>query len=344
MDQKRTLWILIATGVFLCFVLGAAFIIGRSSSKKNTSAISMKDSDSIWISPSTQPAPQPTSSTTYSQGLAPREDESASASPSLTAGLSSPAEGVSSVNASSPAEPQSTFPSVAQTENLTVIANGNTNVYQIPDSSNNAGSSVTTFDLTSGVNTYSSSSVTAQNKAAEDAMKNTEAAHKSQVAQVLDESTKKPQTTVSAKTGSGTADASSKKTVASSSAKSTSGAQSGTPVKKTESAKSTSKASTASSAKSVASTQKIPDRYWVQAASYSSKKKADEARSLLDENKIQCEVFTYDSDGTLYYRVRVGPYSTKDEASYWKKQVDSIELFSTAGTYVVNSSAPIAKN
>ena len=48
-------------------------------------------------------------------------------------------------------------------------------------------------------------------------------------------------------------------------------------------------------------------------------------------------------DGKLYYRVRVGPYTTKTEAAYWKKQVDSLEQFADAGTYIVNSSAPIAK-
>ena len=92
-------------------------------------------------------------------------------------------------------------------------------------------------------------------------------------------------------------------------------------------------------AKSAPVTAKVPDRFWVQAASYSSKKNADEARAVLDENKIQCEVFTYrDSSDKMYYRVRTGPYTTKSEAQYWQKRINSIPLFSKNSSYITNSS------
>lgn len=76
-------------------------------------------------------------------------------------------------------------------------------------------------------------------------------------------------------------------------------------------------------------------KYWVQCASYASKKSADGARSALDENRIPSEVFTYkDSKNMLYYRVRVGPYMTKSEAEYWKNRICQIEMFKNSQSYI----------
>lgn len=87
----------------------------------------------------------------------------------------------------------------------------------------------------------------------------------------------------------------------------------------------------------------LPAKYWVQAASFTNKKNAEDARGLLTAEKIESEIFTYSSsDGKLYYRVRVGPYSTSSEAEYWKKRIALIEEF--AKSYVTNSSQPLAKS
>ncbi|MGN0739258.1 MAG: SPOR domain-containing protein [Treponema sp.] len=76
-------------------------------------------------------------------------------------------------------------------------------------------------------------------------------------------------------------------------------------------------------------------KYWVQCASYASKKSADNARMTLDENRIPSEVFTYkDSKNTLYYRVRVGPYTTKSEAEYWKNRICQIADFKNSQSYI----------
>jgi cell division protein FtsN len=77
----------------------------------------------------------------------------------------------------------------------------------------------------------------------------------------------------------------------------------------------------------------------VQVASYSTKDNADEARKVLDAKDLPCEVFTFTKDSKLYYRVRVGPYKTESEAEKWKKSVDAIDMFKTAQSYVVDSSA-----
>jgi len=81
-----------------------------------------------------------------------------------------------------------------------------------------------------------------------------------------------------------------------------------------------------------------PDQFWVQVASFTGKKNAEDARTALAEQKINGEVFTYqDSKGTIYYRLRVGPYKTKSEAEYWHKIIKEIEQFDGTDSYVVNS-------
>ncbi len=100
-------------------------------------------------------------------------------------------------------------------------------------------------------------------------------------------------------------------------------------------------AATKTSAKTTPAQQTITDKYWIQAASYTSKKNAEELRSELSAEKINCEIFTFtDVKGVLYYRVRVGPYSTKSEAEYWQTRVTLVDRLSGAETYITNSSAP----
>ncbi|MFI3257778.1 MAG: SPOR domain-containing protein [Spirochaetales bacterium] len=85
------------------------------------------------------------------------------------------------------------------------------------------------------------------------------------------------------------------------------------------------------------------DQYWVQAASFISKANAENARVALGNEKIPAEIFThYDSSGVTYYRVRVGPYTTKSEAEYWNSLIKSIDPLSGTQSYVTNSSQPIS--
>ncbi|MCQ2590073.1 MAG: SPOR domain-containing protein [Treponema sp.] len=93
---------------------------------------------------------------------------------------------------------------------------------------------------------------------------------------------------------------------------------------------------TTSTAKPAATTtEKAVTRYWVQVASYTNKKTAENARTILADNKINSDIYTYqDSSNTLYYRVRVGPYTTKSEAEYWMTKIAQISEFSKAGSYV----------
>ncbi|MCQ2573106.1 MAG: SPOR domain-containing protein [Treponema sp.] len=91
-------------------------------------------------------------------------------------------------------------------------------------------------------------------------------------------------------------------------------------------------------AKIVEKKQAVISQYWVQAAAYSNKKSAENARTILDDNKIPADIFTYqDAKGKVFYRVRVGPYTTKSEAEYWRTKIEKIDVFSTAESYITQN-------
>lgn len=301
MEQKRTIWIVLAAGIFLSVVLGAAVILYASEAKKNTTALYQRSAGSVWMSPETvqQKHTESFSNEIDFPSEPPAEESSINPAEvnnsSVTSNIESPAEGKTSI--------ENSDSKIAQTDNVTVISTGNTSVYNVGDTS------TTTIDLNALKNTASASSnVTAQNKAAETAIRETNAVHRN---------VEKTSPVVEKKISSPKASASSNK----------------------KSVSSKSSAQVSSAPKKSAPAKKVSDRFWVQAGSYTTTKNADEAREILESNKIPCEVFTFtDAKGVLHYRVRVGPYTTKSEAEYWKQRIDTISLFAKNGTYVTNTS------
>jgi len=105
----------------------------------------------------------------------------------------------------------------------------------------------------------------------------------------------------------------------------------------TTTSKSTAKTATTTVTTTV-NTTKAVTQYWVQVAAYSNKKGAEGARAVLDENKIPADVFTYeDNKSRLFYRVRVGPYTTKSEAEYWRTKIIKINEFSKAESFITST-------
>lgn len=383
MEQKRTLWILIASGVFLCVVIGTAFILAGPSSRKNNTAVTVANTDgngnSLWVTPGSSSQKQPSSNQETALAENVYDVEDMLGTTSVTNGLSAPSEGQTSLvedgNSAALASAGTSFANGAAGSELasTGAKNGaqdsdrpysadninitseNTNIYttNVYNSQNETASASAqgnqkeySYDVLDGQR------VAAKNDAARKAMAEADLERESGkqvIAKTLDESGSSKSGSSSAKSNtSSSAKSTGSKTeskAADSSAKS-SGAKSSGATAKTDS-KAKSSASSGSAVAPSASSTRIPDRYWVQVASYSEKKKADEARELLDQNKIQCEVFTFEKEtagnSALYYRVRVGPYTTRDEAAYWKKQIDAISMFESAGSFIVNSSAPLAK-
>lgn len=72
--------------------------------------------------------------------------------------------------------------------------------------------------------------------------------------------------------------------------------------------------------------------YWIQTGSFSDKLNAENARRMLTERYLNAEIFTKDMNGAQTYRVRVGPYTDKEEADYWLGTIAETPEFS--GSYV----------
>lgn len=59
------------------------------------------------------------------------------------------------------------------------------------------------------------------------------------------------------------------------------------------------------------------DEYWIQAASFTSRGRADELKQGLAEKGVAALISVKDISGKSWYRVRIGPYSAKAEADGW---------------------------
>ncbi|MFA6506347.1 MAG: SPOR domain-containing protein [Treponemataceae bacterium] len=86
---------------------------------------------------------------------------------------------------------------------------------------------------------------------------------------------------------------------------------------------------TASHAQKAASRR---EEFWIQTGSFAAKARADTAKETLGVKGIASLVETKEISGKTYFRVRVGPYSSKNEADYWLSLVKTIDGFD--GSYV----------
>lgn len=73
--------------------------------------------------------------------------------------------------------------------------------------------------------------------------------------------------------------------------------------------------------------QKVYDDYWIQTGAFSTKNLADSAREALSRKGIPSFVEIKTLNDKTYYRVRVGPYTSKKEADYWLSLVKALDGF-----------------
>ena len=307
MEQRRILWIVAAVGLFLLVVVGFALILYSPTKNQDPIITQNQSSNDIWASTQNAIPIDPNYQVTNLQGT--------------------PLENVVNGNISSTDNSQQ-FSPVATIPSQQVVGQVNNTVTQgnnvLPsDSMNLVGQqkvqdvtviSENTKVITNGNTTIDLTGLTVNSASQPVVTQNTTT--NSQTANVVASTSTKASSSTSAK--------------ASTKAATTS---------KASTTKTTAKAS--SSAKTVSAKTEAPaPKYWIQAGSYSSKKNAEEARNALSSEKIASEIFTYtDANGTLFYRVRIGPYTTKSEAEYWQSRVALIEKFSGAKTYITDSSA-----
>ncbi len=281
MEQKRTLWIVAAVGVFLLVVLGAALILYTPQSKQATIANSRVTNSSTasngWISLAPS-APLQTSTNT---------DEKADEESSVL--------------------PEKEIPNPAKTELRTEEVNiyaENANVYSEKTELNKLGENATVKAETSEKPT--TIVLTEPEKTAE--------------AKASKPEVSKPRPNVAVKNSV------SEKQKA--------------PAKPEH--KNTAKTAKTEQNKSVSAKPSVKEpeivQYWVQVSALTSRKSADEARNKLGENQINADVFTYtDNKKRLFYRVRVGPYTTKSEAEYWRTKISKIDSFQNSSSYITST-------
>ncbi|MDR2480452.1 MAG: SPOR domain-containing protein [Treponema sp.] len=78
--------------------------------------------------------------------------------------------------------------------------------------------------------------------------------------------------------------------------------------------------------KPAADTQYYND-YWVQTGAFSTKVRAEGAKETLARKGITSIIENREINGKVWYRVRVGPYTSENEAHYWLALVKSIDGF-----------------
>lgn len=82
--------------------------------------------------------------------------------------------------------------------------------------------------------------------------------------------------------------------------------------------------------------------YWVQTGSFSTLTRADGVKETLASKGITSVVENRTLDGKTYYRVRVGPYTSQNEADYWLALIKSIDGFE--GSQVWRSPTQVSRN
>lgn len=315
MEQKKTLWIVAASGVFLLVVAGAALLL--SFQKTGTSQIYSNPADG-WVS-----SAKVSDSSIFAENNQALNSNSQTAEQNAVQPL--PQSDANTI-AQTGFEPQNQFAQNTNQQNESASPNENPinakNVTVITDSALVYGTgTTTTIDLNAlKTNPNAVSQVTPQNTYTADQINENNRSEKSEKPSV-------PQAQTESKP----------KTVAKTTAVSKTLPKKEIPAKTvTATAKTSSK--TAKSEKSAKTTAQKPVSYWIQVGSYEAKKSADEARTSLENNKIPNEVFTYnDAKGKLFYRVRVGPYTTKSEAEYWQKRIASTNEFAKVNSYIVQN-------
>jgi DedD protein len=69
------------------------------------------------------------------------------------------------------------------------------------------------------------------------------------------------------------------------------------------------------------------DAFWVQAGSFSTKVHADGVKETLSSKGITSIIENRDVEGKTFYRVRIGPYTSQNEANYWLALIQTLNGF-----------------
>ncbi len=96
------------------------------------------------------------------------------------------------------------------------------------------------------------------------------------------------------------------------------------PQASTTAAKPAAASAPAVTAKVQAAAKARTDEYWIQAASFTSRGRADDLKESLAAKGVASLISVKDIDGKSWYRVRIGPYLGKTEAEGWLGQLKGL--------------------
>ena len=303
MEQKKTLWIIAAVSVFLLVVMGAAMILYNPSAGASRKVASIKP-----VEKTAQTQTQSSSGWTNSTPVEPAGTSSPQVTDMFVVSENTTVLDLGQTNASTAAAPENQSTTIdlnalkrelAADAALSQTNPQNINItVNVSDKNNTAKVEEPPVVLTTEYYTGKAKEAEEFEKAT--AVKKTEAAVAK--AEPAKPAAKSAGPAKAPSTSSGTAKAAPAKT-------------------------------TTATTKAAAVT-----RFWVQVAAYSNKKTAENARSVLSDKKINSDIYTYeDNKSKLFYRVRVGPFTTKSEAEYWQSKIVEISDFSKAGSYVTST-------
>jgi len=83
-------------------------------------------------------------------------------------------------------------------------------------------------------------------------------------------------------------------------------------------------------------TKSYDSKFWIQTGAFSTIKYAEGAKDYLEARGIKSIIEDPVINGKTWYRVRVGPYTTRDEANYWLALVKSIDGFAASQVWETN--------
>ena len=86
-------------------------------------------------------------------------------------------------------------------------------------------------------------------------------------------------------------------------------------------------ASTQSQARPAAAQARVQDDYWVQTGAFSTVARAEGVKETLASRGITSIIDNREVNGKTLFRVRIGPYTSQNEANYWLSLVKSIGGF-----------------
>ena len=298
MEQKKTLWIVAAAGVFLLVVIGAALIL-YSPAVQNKSPVQTSLSYSDGLNSFSSVSSSGNENIFRNSEIFPENDGMSEAGKNSESSVSPVEEPVN--------EKEESAGQQVKVENATLYSD---NVYLIETTP-----SVTSVTTVIDLNALKPSAPAAKNYAPAESFNEPKVEQKVQAAETPSSAVVSQKKVAGPKVEQKPVS----KSVSKPAVKKTA-----VPAKKTASKPAETKAS-------------VPDTYWIQVGSYEVKKLADDARKILENNKIPNEVFTHKEKGKLFYRVRVGPYTTKQEAQYWQKCIRAINEFSEVESYIAKN-------